>query len=163
MRFRSVWSDKCAAENSRNSIVCVLITSFRSSISSHSVEIIIRRREKHSRSREYRTKPRDTVNLKVNIGADQTRFYSDIFSEEFSEELSAVVKQKNKEFSSVIKAAMSVILKIDPSKKDIIISNNHNGITINNTNVLSKRKSTVVVDLFTLALRRLCVGNEHGK
>lgn len=34
---------------------------------------------------------------------------------------------------------MSVILKIDPSKKDIIINNNHNGITINNNNV-SKRK-----------------------
>lgn len=33
---------------------------------------------------------------------------------------------------------MSVILKIDPSKKDVII-NNHNGITINNSNV-SKRK-----------------------
>lgn len=35
---------------------------------------------------------------------------------------------------------MSVILKIDPSKKDIIINNNHNGITINNNNVTSKRK-----------------------
>lgn len=34
---------------------------------------------------------------------------------------------------------MSVILKIDPSKKDIIINNNHNGITINNNNV-SKRE-----------------------
>lgn len=32
-------------------------------------------------------------------------------------------------------ATMSVILKIDPSKKDIIINNNHNGITINNNNV----------------------------
>lgn len=30
---------------------------------------------------------------------------------------------------------MSVILKIDPSKKDVIINNNHNGITINNNNV----------------------------
>lgn len=30
---------------------------------------------------------------------------------------------------------MSVILKIDPSKKEVVISsnNNHNGITINNT------------------------------
>lgn len=38
---------------------------------------------------------------------------------------------------------MSVILKIDPSKKDVIISNsNHNGITINNSNV-SKRKLCV--------------------
>lgn len=37
---------------------------------------------------------------------------------------------------------MSVILKIDPSKKDIIINNNHNGITINNNNV-SKRKFPV--------------------
>lgn len=36
---------------------------------------------------------------------------------------------------------MSVILKIDPSKKDVIINNNHNGITINNNNV-SKRKLT---------------------
>jgi hypothetical protein len=35
---------------------------------------------------------------------------------------------------------MSVILKIDPSKKDVIISNlNHGGITINNNNV-AKRK-----------------------
>lgn len=34
---------------------------------------------------------------------------------------------------------MSVILKIDPSKKDVIINNNHNGITINHNNV-SKRK-----------------------
>lgn len=38
---------------------------------------------------------------------------------------------------------MSVILKIDPSKKDIIINNNHNGITINNNNV-SKRKFPAV-------------------
>lgn len=34
---------------------------------------------------------------------------------------------------------MSVILKIDPSKKDVIINNNHNGITINHNN-MSKRK-----------------------
>jgi hypothetical protein len=34
----------------------------------------------------------------------------------------------------VFPSTMSVILKIDPSKKDIII-NNHNGITINNNNV----------------------------
>lgn len=40
---------------------------------------------------------------------------------------------------SSLDRAMSVILKIDPSKKDIIISNNHNGITINNNNV-SKRE-----------------------
>ena len=31
---------------------------------------------------------------------------------------------------------MSVILKIDPSKKDVIINTNHNGITINNANVM---------------------------
>lgn len=51
-------------------------------------------------------------------------------------------KNRKKSFSWRLESAgkMSVILKIDPSKKDVIINNNHNGITINNNNV-SKRKS----------------------
>lgn len=51
---------------------------------------------------------------------------------------------------------MSVILKIDPSKKDVIINSNHNGITINNANVMKCK-------LHAIELKTKFDGNETLK